>query len=146
MEEWLRIAYGEIGVHETPGPAATKRILEYHSVTTLRATSDEVAWCSAFLCWCLEQAGIESTRSAAAISWLDWGYEITEPKEGCIVILTRSKDVTKGHVGLWIGESDDAVCLLGGNQRNEVCEEMFPKSKIRGYRWPYPEGEGLQCR
>lgn len=138
MEPWLYTAYGEVGVHETSGPQATKKIQEYHAVTTLKATSDEVAWCSSFVCWCMEQNQITSTKSAAARSWLTWGYKLKEPREGCIVVLMRGNDPTKGHVGFWIGETKDSVCVLGGNQSNQVCEQMYLKSKVKEYRWPFP--------
>lgn len=141
METWLYNAYGEIGVHETPGTAATARIVEYHDVTTLRATSDEVPWCASFVGWCLEKAGIRSTKSAAARSYASWGYDLKTPREGAVVVLSRGPDPTKGHVGFWIGETDDRVCLLGGNQRDQVCEELYPKSQIVALRWPFPVSE-----
>ena len=141
MPNWLACAYQEVGVLETPGADTTKRIIEYHSVTSLKATSDEVPWCSSFVSWCLEQAGIESTRSAAARSYLKWGYLLKEPKEGCIVIMGRTSNPLKGHVGFWIGESDLQTCVLGGNQKDQVCELMFPKGLVLSYRWPFlPEG------
>ncbi len=145
LEQWLWLAKNELGVHETPGPAATARIIEYHAVTSLKATSDEVSWCSSFVCWCLEQAGIRSTASAAAKSYLNWGYELQTPREGCIAVLLRGKNPNQGHVGFWVGEKDDKVCLLGGNQSDKVCEEYFPKSKVKSYRWPWPTDEAPQC-
>lgn len=138
MPSWLFIAYNELGILEVPGPQSTKRIIEYHSVTSLKATSDEVAWCASYVGWCLKEAGIKHTGSAAARSYLTWGYELKEPIEGCIVIMGRTANPLKGHVGFWIGESDLQVCVLGGNQSNSVCELMFPKGLILGYRWPYP--------
>ncbi len=138
MPTWLSQAYNEVGVLETPGADATKRIIEYHSVTSLKATSDEVPWCASFVSWCLEQVGIVSTKSAAARSYLNWGYLLTEPREGAIVIMGRTNNPLKGHVGFLIGESDEQVCVLGGNQKNQVCELMFPKGLILSYRWPYP--------
>ncbi|MBJ6799769.1 peptidoglycan-binding protein [Geomonas sp. Red259] len=67
---WLKIAAGEVGQKEFPRSPANPRIITYHSATSLRAISDEVAWCSAFVNWCLRQAGIAGTNSAAATSWL----------------------------------------------------------------------------
>ncbi|MBU5614452.1 peptidoglycan-binding protein [Geomonas sp. Red51] len=55
---WLKIAAAEVGQREFPGSPANPRIIMYHGATSLRATSDEVAWCSAFVNWCLKQAGI----------------------------------------------------------------------------------------
>lgn len=138
MEAWLFRAYNEIGVHETPGPEATARIVEYHATTTLRATSDEVPWCAAFVGWCLKQAGITPTASAAARSYLNWGYPMNEPREGCIAVLLRGNDPRYGHVGFWVGEDGDNIKLLGGNQGDKVCIELFDKRKVVAYRWPFP--------
>ena len=73
--EWLQIARAEaqLGVKEDPRLGKqNKRIIEYHALTTLAATTDETAWCSSFVNWVLWQAGYVGTRSAAAKSWLTW--------------------------------------------------------------------------
>ena len=137
MVAWLYAAYQESGVSETPGESHTLRILEYHKITTLKAKTDETPWCAAFLGWCLEQAGVKSTRSASARSYLEWGYEIKTPVEGCIVVLERGK-APSGHVGFYLGETAEHICLLGGNQANQVCEQMHAKKRVLDYRWPYP--------
>jgi len=64
----LEIARAEIGTKEMQGKTANPRILEYHQTTKLKALSDEVAWCSAFVNWVLKQAGIEGTDSSLARS------------------------------------------------------------------------------
>lgn len=133
---WLKIAFGENGVHEVDGANANPRILLYHAITTLRATSDEIAWCSAFVCWCLEISGVRSTRSAAARSYLNWGKAIDKPEVGCVVIISRGGDPTQGHVGFWIAENDEHVFIHGGNQNNMVCLEAFHKGRVVGYRMP----------
>src|SRR6267378_6228736 len=101
---WLVRAIGELGVAELPGEESNLRILEYDLETTLKATSDEVPWCSAFLCWCFEREGIPSTRSAAAKSWLDWGVSISKPIQGAVVVLSRGENTLQGHVGLYWSE------------------------------------------
>ncbi len=141
METWLYHAYEELGVQETAGPEATARVIEYHAVTTLRATSDEVPWCASFVGWCLEKAGIRSTKSAAARSYAQWGYELKTPREGCIVVLERKNDPSKGHVGFYISEADGWVNILGGNQNNQVCKQAYPAARVVSYRWPTPVEE-----
>ena len=66
---WIDIAKGEMHQAEIPGPMANPRIVEYHATTSLKATFDEVPWCSAFVNWVMEQAGIKGTGSAKARSW-----------------------------------------------------------------------------
>lgn len=137
MTPWLSIAQKELGISEIRGPAYNPRILEYHRETTLRATSDEVPWCSAFVCAILEWSGIPSTRSARARSYENWGIGLESPRTGCVVVLWRgSKDGTSGHVGFYVGETKDKIVLLGGNQGDKVSVQSYPKEQIIAYRWP----------
>lgn len=138
---WLKIAHQEMKlmVRETPDPATSNpRILEYHGSTHGQAPSEEVAWCSAFVNWCVEKAEMEGTKSARAVSWLRWGKELDEPRLGCIAVFWRSNNPEEGHVGFYWGEEGDHILLLGGNQSDAVNIARHPKSKLRnhGYRWP----------
>lgn len=131
---WLDIARQELNVCQIPGPEANKRIIEYHSFTTLKATSDEVAWCSSFVNWCMHKAGLPGTNSAAARSWLQYGRKLDAPKEGCIAVYWRvSPSSWQGHVGFWVGENR----ILGGNQSNCVTIATYPRARLLGWRWPY---------
>lgn len=142
--DWFNIALKEIGQKEIVGPNANPRIALYHSITTLRATSDEVSWCSSFVCWSLEKAGIPSTRSASSRSFLTWGQAIQTPFIGCVVVISRGGDPTKGHVGFWLGENDEQVFILGGNQDNEVNVRGFDKKRVLSYRAPKDEHWGVK--
>lgn len=134
--KWLALARGEIGVHETPGAPATARIVEYDSCTSLRATSDEVPWCSSFVCWCLERAGLRSTLSAAARSWLKWGVPC-EAKVGAVVVFSRGSNPAAGHVAIVNKLPEQGyVEVVGGNQGDKVSIARFPVSRVLGYRWP----------
>jgi len=64
--EWIVIVKGEIGQKEIKGDKDNLRIVEYHATTTLKATDDEVAWCSSFVNWCFRQCGIDGTGSGIA--------------------------------------------------------------------------------
>lgn len=129
---WLDIARKEVGVKETSGPISTKRVLEYHAITSLKATDDSVPWCSAFACWCVEQAGFKSPKSARAFDWLKWGIPLDKPQLGCIVVLKRGD--RDGHVGFYEYETDVSIALLGGNQGDAVNVMKFSKDRIIGYR------------
>jgi uncharacterized protein (TIGR02594 family) len=141
---WISVAEMEIGVHEIPGSENHPRVVEYlNSTTNLDKASkskDETPWCSAFVNWCLTQAGYEGTNSALARSWLKWGQAITEPRKGCIVVFTREK--LFGHVAFYLDETDTHIKVLGGNQLNfdtklyEVSEKYYPKTDLLGYRIP----------
>lgn len=133
MPPWLRIAQGELHVHETAGPGNNPRIIQYDQRTKLRAKEDIIPWCAAFACWCLEEAGFLSPESAAAKDFLSWGRAIERPVEGCIVVLTRPGGA---HVGFYIGENAHVISILGGNQHDEVCIADFPLDHVLAYRMP----------
>jgi uncharacterized protein (TIGR02594 family) len=134
---WVEVAKKEIGIEEIPGPEHNSRILDYHATTTLKATEDEVPWCSSFLNWVMYHAGYLGTRSAAARSWLEWGYAIKEPCEGAIAILRRGNSPTQGHVGIYMGAGRHGYFkLLAGNQGDRVSIEEFRLSDVLGWRYP----------
>jgi uncharacterized protein (TIGR02594 family) len=121
-------------VSEIAGPGASADIVKYHARTKYHATSDEIAWCSSCMCFCVEEGGFESTQSAAAASWLQWGYALPAPRFGAVTVLLRPGG---HHVGIYLGEEDGFISLLGGNQRNTICASRFPKTDVMrdGYRW-----------
>lgn len=129
---WMAIAEAERGVKEIRGSEAHPRIIEYHATTKLKATSDEVPWCSSFVNWVMSQAKYPTTKSAAAKSWADYGRE-TIPHVGAIAVFRR----TGGHhVGFYVGETQTGIRVLGGNQSNEVNVRLYRKSDLVGFRLP----------
>jgi uncharacterized protein (TIGR02594 family) len=139
----MKFAKDEVGEHEKPGKVANPRIIEYHAATSLKAKSDEVAWCSSFVNWCMQKAGIAGTRSAAAASWVDWGAP-TSARYGAVVVIynagaANSRLSTSGnHVAFLVEETATHYVLLGGNQSDSVKVSNFNKSKwrIKARRWP----------
>ena len=134
--KWLEAAQQEIGVEEVPGPGDNPRVIEYHKTTTLRATDDSVPWCSSFVNWCMKQAGIQGSGSAAARSWLNWGRKLDTPRNGCVVVLRRGNNPNNGHVAFYVGDGTSNIRLLGGNQGDQVKVSAFPKTMVLSYRWP----------
>lgn len=138
FQKAFQIALGEKGITETPGPKSTERILEYHLTTTLRATSDDVPWCSAFVNWCVQKAGGKGTDSALARSWLTWGIDAgLDPRQGDIVVLKRGNDGISGHVGFLAYSPEKYnpfIWVLGGNQQNQVCVAKYWRWNVLGYR------------
>lgn len=133
VPEWFKIAEKEIGVKEVAN-GDHPRIIEYHMTTSLKATNDSIPWCSSFVSFCLERAGVVSTRSAWARSYLNWGVALDNPRMGCIVVFKRGID--SGHVAFFVSEDQDSVLVLGGNQSNSVCIAEYSKDSLLGYRWP----------
>lgn len=143
LPPWMHIAqtYERAGILEVPGDKAHPTILSFFKHTSLKgsklALSDETAWCSAFACACMEQAGIKSPRSARARDWLKWGVELTEPRPGCIVVFWRGHPTgAEGHVAFFVDGDATTVHVLGGNQRNRVCVAPYERDHVISYRWP----------
>lgn len=140
---WMTVAMKEIGQREILGAQHNPRIIEYHATTTLRATTDEVAWCASFVNWCLKQANIIGTNSARAASWLNWG-QLTNVRGGAIAVIynpqaaNSSLTVSGNHVAFLVQETSTHYLLLGGNQSNQVKISSYPKSawQLKGFRWP----------
>lgn len=137
---WMARARREIGVKEVVGPGDHPRIQQYLAATKIapRLQRDETPWCSAFVCWVMEETGISSTRSAAARSWLKWGEAIKVPRVGCITVFNRQSadNPNAAHVAFYVGEQDGKILVLGGNQANRVCIREYDKDRLLGYRWP----------
>ncbi|WP_221129598.1 TIGR02594 family protein [Rhizobium lentis] len=115
----------QLGVREDSRPGHDNpRIRAYHATTVGGAMPDEVAWCSSFVNYCVEQAGLRGTDSKVARSWRLWGQEVSRNdwKEGDIVVFWRgSAGGTKGHVAFLVSWDGDRPYVLGGNQSNRVC-------------------------
>jgi uncharacterized protein (TIGR02594 family) len=137
---WLAFAIKEKGQREIAGRIRhNPRILQYHATTTPAASTDETPWCSAFVNWCLLQAGIAGTKSAAARSWVDWG-KASAAIPGAITVLHDDK-VRRGsgyHVGFLVQDAGSHYLLLGGNQHDQVRTSKYPKRSWRlvAHRWP----------
>ena len=140
---WMSVAMGEIGQREFSGSKHNRRIIDYHSATSLHATTDETPWCSSYINWCLRQTGISGTNSASVNKWLKWGTPCAS-EAGAITIIhnpvtaRKNKHVSGNHVGFLIQETSSHYWLLGGNQSDQVKISSYPKSKwsLKGYRWP----------
>lgn len=156
---WIAVAAEEekLGVKEEPGlDANNPKILQYISTFPYlkniwkdkaagltMADVDETAWCACFVNWCLIRSGRAAGPSARAKDWLNYGTPLDTPVPGAItVIYKKPKPSTTGfspsgyHVGFYVSSSTGNVTLLGGNQRNSVCQKTFAGYAVQGYRWP----------
>ena len=134
---WLARAWREFGVLEGAGDANNPIVLAYYAdAGHPTITTDSVAWCAAFVGAILERSGQSSTRSLLARSYLGWGTELIIARLGAIAVLTRGADPGAGHVGFLVGETDDHLILLGGNQSDAVSVAAFPRDRLLGFRWP----------
>lgn len=144
---WMAYAEAELGVSEDAKPGKhNSRIIEYHSTTKLKATSDETPWCSSFVNWVVTQAGHKGTDNALAKSWLNWGTATEQPRKGTITVIKKKSvghDQATGsstgyHVGFFVSKDDKGIKLLGGNQGDRVKYSTFKLQSynVEGYRVP----------
>ena len=127
---WLEPAWRELGESERAGAAHNARILAlYRDAGHGEISADEVAWCAAFAGACLERAKVACTRSLMARSYLAWGEPIKDGRLGAVAVFSRGSDTSQGHVGFWVGETEDSIMLLGGNQSDAVS--VMPVAKAR---------------
>lgn len=139
---WIQVAKREIGVREVRG-GENPRIIEYHSKTSLKATEDEVPWCSSFVNWVCWKCELERSGSAAARSWLGYGKRLPGFRKYAIVVLRRGNSSWQGHVGFAMADLGNRIQVLGGNQADKVGYANYPKSDVLSYLWPAPESATL---
>jgi uncharacterized protein (TIGR02594 family) len=136
----VEIAYRELekGVAEVPGPAAHPRISLYYSALGDTLEDDTTPWCSYFVNYCVSQTGREGTGKPNARSWLSWGDPVTgAPRFGDIVVFWRVDPASwQGHVGFFVGEEEDRILCLGGNQGDAVSIAPYARSRLLAYRRP----------
>lgn len=137
VQRAYEIAKKEIGNKEVPGDGDNQRIIEYLKCVNINEETplhDSIPWCSAFVNFCIQQAGGKGTRSAMARSFLGWGIETKNPKEGDIVVFKRGQSKSKGHVAFVVEVTPLYIKCLGGNQSDSVCIQKYNKSLLLGFR------------
>ena len=99
----------------------------------------KIPWCAAWANTVLAQAGMETTGSLMARSFLTWGKAVKgDPKIGDVVVMRRGRNRYAGHVGFFYAFVDingsKMAAVLGGNQGKEVRISYYPITKIIAYR------------
>ena len=133
----MEVASNEIGITEILGKEKNNpRIVEYFTATSYRASNDETPWCAAFVNWCLVKSGVAGTKSAAALSFKDWGAATKNPKVGDIAVIDYGGG--RGHVGFIFGfevrDKKEYIQLLGGNQDDKVQISLYDRGKFTHFR------------
>ncbi|MEP3837660.1 MAG: TIGR02594 family protein [Algibacter sp.] len=138
MKNLLNVAINEVGITEIKGIEHNKRILEYAEQSFFSwIKDDETPWCSIFINWVAKQAGLDTSKSAAARSWQTVGFETQDPEPGDIAVFWRdSINSHLGHVGIYLGFSKDGtrIYVLGGNQGDAVSISAYPTDRVLSFR------------
>jgi uncharacterized protein (TIGR02594 family) len=128
-----------LDVREIPGAENNPRITMYHATTSGGAAPDETAWCSSFVNYCVQQAGLRGTNSKWARSWHEsaWGRDVTQsPQEGDIVVWRRQGHGDDGgHVGFYIDGDQTTIQVLGGNQGNRISMARYPRNGVMTFTY-----------
>lgn len=142
MMNALEIAKGYIGLKEVPGAGTNPTIAGmFADIGHPEIKSDEISWCAAFVGHCLIQAGLRSTGSLAARSYLKWGIpvELEDAAPGDVVVLWRVKpDGWQGHVFFYEAHNGTHIIGVGGNQSNAVTRTAHARSQLLGVRRAAP--------
>jgi uncharacterized protein (TIGR02594 family) len=131
-----------IPVEEIPGAASNPEVEKFFTATPLGRQTDDVAWCAAFVSWCIKQSGGSAKHvifSARAADWLSNGDQLPGPQYGAVAVLKPMAPQSSGHVGFVTAWDGTKVTLLAGNQkgpsgRDAVCEKQFNIQDVRGWR------------
>jgi uncharacterized protein (TIGR02594 family) len=132
---WLDEAFALYGQKEIKGPKHNSKILAmWDAIHASWFTDDETAWCAAYIGYCLEKGGFKSTRSARALSYLNYAVELPAPAVGCIAVKKRKGG---GHVTFVVGRTKSGKLLcLGGNQNDAVTIAEYDVDDFETFRWP----------
>ncbi len=133
---WIATARAHIGLHEIKGRRHNKTILSW--LKRLRAwwSDDETPWCGSFVAEMLTESGRYVVKHwYRAKAWANAAEmtRLNSPAYGCIVVFSRRGG---GHVGFVVGKQGNKICVLGGNQNDEVNIKAFGKRRVVGYYWP----------
>jgi len=117
---YLKAAFSVLGLSEIEGEGHERQILAmYAACGHPEIDRDEVAWCAAYVGWCLHRGGLANTGSLLAISYASYpGRKLTRDEpvpRGAICVWPRTGG---NHVNFALADLGDAILCIGGNQAN----------------------------
>ncbi|WP_186114987.1 glucosaminidase domain-containing protein [Burkholderia gladioli] len=143
---WMAVAEVEFQAHvrRRGGANPDQHIEEYFSATSLgKQKSDKLAYCAAFVNWCLQRAGYKGNNNAGAANLATWGRPTkgNKPAYGAVAIVHFPEG--GHHVTFVAGRATSpphplSIATLGGNQghAHEVSHSRLPASWVTHYRFP----------
>jgi len=132
------------GTVEAPGAANNPVILSWAVEVGLTSSykHDSTAWCGLWMAMVVKRAGYTPvTDPLWAKNWSWWGNEVrrSEAALGDVLVFNREtivdgKRIVAGHVGVYVGETQDKYAVLGGNQDNRVSIMLIEKRRLVAVR------------
>lgn len=152
----VQVGLEMLGVREAPGAANNPIIMGWaeeigEDAIGYRYTGDAVAWCGLAMAVMANRTGRPiPTGPLWALNWSNWqipvarrrGLSLKNPlvfEPGLVASLGDVMTYRRpggGHVGVYIGETADAHCVLGGNQGNAMSLTWIEKSRCVAIRRP----------
>lgn len=142
-ETWpahVHLGLSFVAVEEIPGTANNPTIMEWAEELGTDYDGDPVAWSSLFVAHCIHRAipGAElPVKLMSPRAYLGFGQSVdmAEIRVGDLVIFWREDPSSwKGHVGFYMGDHDEDILVLGGNQFQSVSVAGHPASQVLGVR------------
>lgn len=140
-----------IGIHEVPGAGNNPIIMEWAEKLGVKDKyeADSMAWCALDFGMVIINSGkhlpLTGWDILRALSYVKFGMQVNKEDAmfGDTMILKRPEG---GHVGLYIGEDDDAYHILGGNQSDAHGFTRIAKARLFAVRRPYYNSQPPQVR
>lgn len=96
--------------------------------------TDATPWCGLTMAYVAKRAGkTPPTKPLRARNWVKFGTDSGQPDLGDVIVFERGLG---GHVGLYIGEDDTHLHILGGNQGDRVCIRRYERARMLAARKP----------
>lgn len=143
----IREAVRTYGVNEYPGSRDNPVILSWAKEVGGDGSwynRDSIPWCGLWMALIAKRAGKRVVRKyLRAQAWLDFGVKRSGPAlYGDVLVFERgSPGSGKGHVGLYVGETERFYYVLGGNQEDSVMISRLRKERLLQARYQYDIGQ-----
>lgn len=130
-----KIVLNEVGIREINGLRYNEKIIKYLESVGIFEKSDEIAWCAAFVNYCLSGIGLTGTCKPNARSFLQFGNDVkledAKPFDIC-VFWRENPSSWKGHVSFLYNYNNGSnlIYCIGGNQDNSVCIKPYPIKQL----------------
>jgi uncharacterized protein (TIGR02594 family) len=126
------------GTLEAPGTADNPTIVawarEIGGEVSDIYKADSIPWCGLFMTVVARRAGkVPPLHPLWALSWSAFGTRTDAPMLGDVLVFARNGG---GHVGLCVGEDEEAWHTLGGNQSDAVNIKRIAKGRLYAARRP----------
>lgn len=139
--KWLTESRKYIEQKEITGPQSNDWIISLWQPipwiwsTVTRRDDSLLPWCGAFIRFILVLCNIKPPKEwYRARGYINFGHRLHSPVLGAIGVIKNKRGY---HVGIVAGRDNAGnVCMIGGNQDNQVKISAFKPDAFVAYVWP----------